>query len=537
MSGKPIDVSNRKQLFIDERFIAASENVHLTANQPVLAGCHAHGLAMSMSAQSLSAAKHGHASVAMAPTSVAIEPGVAGDCDDGSAGSGGRVFQDGGIFRCYFNCRSAEMMAGKFDAGGDAMMPLGYGESTDGVHWVKPKLGLHDWKGSKANHLTCLDWGDVMIDPHAAPEARYKLLCCAYSQIGAKNIFDALDLHKGGMYFYTSPDGLRWTWQPRRVLPLYPDSQNQVDYDERLGKYVAYIRTWPRGFFRAGMTYGRAVGRIELDDPMQPWPHQPADPEFKPWGKERIAGVSTEVPTVLAYPGYTDDGHWTDIYNPAVVRYPWAEEAYLAFPSLNHYVHDSKIPNHSTLEIGMAVSRDGIAWNWPSTEAYIPFGPAGSGRSGMLYMHVGLIRAGDEIYQYHFGTDIQHHGQVGKVYGLEGCRNSGRVYRTVQRLDGFVSADFPAGGGALTTPAMRTGGRELRLNVNAAGGALAVAIQDESGRPLRGLGIDDCYAVTANSVDSAVSWRGSTDLASITSQPIRLCFHGQATKLFAFQFR
>jgi hypothetical protein len=505
---KPLDVSNRKQLFIDDRFIATAEGIRQIANQPKLA-------------------------------SVAIDPGPTGDWDDGFAGGYGQVFEEGGVFRQYFTCRSAEMLAGAFDAGADALEPLGYAESADGVHWTKPKLGLCEYKGSRDNNITCLDWGYVLVDPKAEPDARYKLLCCAYVEIGAKNIFDALDRHKGGMYFHTSPDGLRWTWRPKRVLPLYPDSLNQIDYDRRIDKYVAYVRTWPGGFCRGGSrTYGRAVGRIELDDPMQPWPHEEVQPGFKPWGTERISGVSTEVPTVLTYPGYADEGHWTDIYNPAVVQYPWAEGAYLAFPSLNHFVPDSKIPNHSTLEIGMAVSRDGVAWKWPSTGPYVPFGPPGSGRSGMLYMHVGLIRAGDEIFQYHFGADIHHHGQAGKVHGLEGCRNSGRTYRTVQRLDGFVSVDFPSAGGAFTTPALRFTGRELRLNVNAAGGAVRVAIQDESGRPLlAGFGADACDAITDDAVDSPVSWRGKAGLASISHRPVRLHFQGRGSKLFAFQFK
>jgi hypothetical protein len=429
------------------------------------------------------------------------------------------------------------MMAGKFDEGENALMPLGYAESADGVHWTKPPLGLHDWNGSKANHLTCLDWGYVMVDPKAPPDARYKLLCCAYAQIGAKNIFDALDAQKGGMYFYTSPDGLRWKWQPQRVLGLFPDSLNQIDYDARIGKYVAYLRTWPSGFFRPAKTYGRAVGRIEMDDPMQPWPCSQAATPFKPWGEERIASVSTEVPTVLAYPGYDQEGHWTDIYNPAVVQYPWADDVYLAFPSLNHYAPDETIPNYSTLEIGMAVSRDGVAWNWPSTGPYIPFGPARSGRSGMLYMHVGLIRRGGEIFQYHFGTDIHHHGQVGKVHGLAGCYNSGRIYRTVQRLDGFVSVDFPTAGGGLTTPPLRFAGRELHLNVNAAGGAIRVAVQDETGRPLPGFAADDCDAITTDALDAAVTWRGKGDLASVAGRAVRLHFLGRGSKLFAFEFR
>jgi hypothetical protein len=154
----------------------------------------------------------------------------------------------------------------------------------------------------------------------------------------------------------------------------------------------------------------------------------------------------------------------------------------------------------------------------------------------MLYMHVGLVRRGDELYQYHLGADIEHHGQVGKVYGLEGCYNSGRIYRTVQRLDGFVSVDFPAAGGSFTTGPVTFTGRELHLNANAAGGELRVGVQDESGRPLPGLGADVCEAIRGDGVDLKVSWRGQADLAKLAGRPVRLHFAGRSVKLFAMQF-
>jgi len=502
----PIDVANRKQLFIDQRFIVESNGIKQTVNQPKLA-------------------------------SVAIEPGPAEAWDDGIVGGYGQVFEEDGRLRQYFSCRSARRLAGQFDAGGDASVHLCYAESTDGVRWTKPNLGVFEYNGSRDNNITCPDAGYVMADPKGRPGERYKLMCCAYAQIGAKNIFDALQPDTGGLYFYTSPDGLHWTWRPRRVLGLYPDSANQIDYDERIGKYVAYVRTWPDGFFRPRYTYGRAVGRAELDDPMHPWPYDKVSPGFRPWGPQRIATISKEVPTVLAYPGYADEGHWTDIYNPALVQYPWADDVYLAFPSLNHIEVDSPIPNHSRLEIGLAVSRDGIAWTWPSVDPYIPFGPPDTGRGGMLYMHVGLARRGDEVYQYHMGTDIEHHGQVGKVYGLEGCRNSGRVYRMVQRLDGFVSVDFPGAGGSFTTPPVRFAGRELHLNASAAGGELRVAVQDPSGRPAPGLEADACDVIAKDAVDLRVSWKDPRDLEALSGQPIRLRFQGRSAKLFAFQFR
>ena len=63
-----------------------------------------------------------------------------------------------------------------------------------------------------------------------------------------------------GLYMYTSPDGLRWTLHPKRVFPFDPDTLNMAIYDDRTGKYLAYVRTW---------NPLRRVGVVELDDLMK----------------------------------------------------------------------------------------------------------------------------------------------------------------------------------------------------------------------------------------------------------------------------
>jgi hypothetical protein len=45
-----------------------------------------------------------------------------------------------------------------------------YAESKDAIHWVKPKLGVVDFKGSKDNNILfyCAGPGNVFLDPKAA---------------------------------------------------------------------------------------------------------------------------------------------------------------------------------------------------------------------------------------------------------------------------------------------------------------------------------------------------------------------------------
>jgi hypothetical protein len=147
-----------------------------------------------------------------------------------------------------------------------------------------------------------------------------------------------------------------------------------------------------------------------------------------------------------------------------------------------------------------------------------------------------MVRRGAEIYQYHAGTDLAHNTGWAKDRTLEQLQNCGRIYRTVQRLDGFVSADFAQGGGEIITPLMEFSGDELHLNVKATGGSGRVEILDESGAPIRGFNLADCREIRADSVNERVSWRAGSDLSRLRGRKIHLRFRMRGVKLYAFQF-
>jgi hypothetical protein len=275
------------------------------------------------------------------------------------------------------------------------------------------------------------------------------------------------------------------------------------------------------------------VGRIELDDPMAPWPYREIPDPFLTGGSEAIATLSREVQTVLAYPGYDRPGNWTDVYTPAVMRYPWAEDAYFAFPSLNRYNPDSALRNHSTLDIGMAVSRDGTDWTWPSLDPYTVDGEGESAGQPMRFMLYGALRVGDQIYQYYHAGRIEH-GALRRT-DPDDLPGSGSVYRAVQRLDGFVSIDFGSAGGTLETQAFVAPGEELHLNVDAKAGEGKVGVMDESGAFLAGCGLEDCDRISVDAVDHRVTWRGRRAMEAMKGRAIRLVFGMHGAKLFSFR--
>ena len=109
-----------------------------------------------------------------------------------------------------------------------------YAESSDGIRWTKPNLGLFRYRGSSDNNIvlggdgrrylptdkwqgklgthTGLGWrGDMVpfIDtsPTVRPDARYKAL--VRGARGAHQIPGEYTDY--GMYPFKSPDGLHWT--------------------------------------------------------------------------------------------------------------------------------------------------------------------------------------------------------------------------------------------------------------------------------------------------------------------------------------
>ncbi|MFA6244138.1 MAG: hypothetical protein WC655_24565 [Candidatus Hydrogenedentales bacterium] len=464
-----IDVGNRPQLFIDSRFIAESNNVTLTMNPPAKAG------------------------TVLLPDKP-WESGEIGFCVS--------VLQDGGEYKMWYLARDAANT-----------YCVCFARSNDGRTWEKPNLGLFDYQGSKENNivLTGVVETTVFLDPACKPEQRFKAVSAMYWP----------DPEKAGLYIWTSPDGLHWTDPPVRVLPLSPDTANQAFYDTRLKKYVANIRVWDPL---------RKVGRVEVDDILQPWPFQQLDKPYFIWGEDKIPVPSREVPIVFSYD--EKDPQISDHYNPACIQYSWADEAYFMFPSAYRHFPEppvGKYGNDGLCDIQMAVSRDGVAWTRVSRAPYVPLGLEGTQDAGQMYMAVGVVRNGDTLYQYYGGSSHTH--------GTTGVERGGVIERLEQRLDGFVSADAAYEGGELTTPTITFAGKSLVLNMDGSAlGTGKVALLDADGSEIPGFTLADCDEFGGNSLSRTISWKGNSDLSAWAGKPVRLKIVYRAMKLYSFRF-
>lgn len=401
------------------------------------------------------------------------------------------VLQDGATCRMWYECYDVEGWPTTDDTS------FCYAQSEDGVHWDKPDLGLFSYQGSDSTNILFRLIGPegahsrvhgacVFVDPSAPAGERYKAV--------SQGLFSEFTppYRVAGM---VSPDGLYWTRLAAPICETPADSQYSSFWDPNLSKYVLYGRVGGRG---------RAIGRSESSD-------------FAHFG-----------PLELVMQTDDQDPPDSDLYNPAVVRYPYAANVYLAFPSL--YQHRS-----DTLDIRLAVSRDGVHWTWPERVPFIPVGTEGEFDSGSLYMGQGLVRQGDELWQYYGGSGLKHEeSELENLVKPDGARVYSRV---VSRLDGFVSADAGPEGGALTTVPLSFTGGHLELNVQVRpGGEVRAGLVDGDGTALPGLAPDDCDPITGDHVARAVAWRGSPDLSALAGHAVRLQVRLRDASLYAFQF-
>lgn len=393
------------------------------------------------------------------------------------------VMQDEGKLRMWYECYDSTYS-------GDQNARYCYAESADGITWTKPNLGLVEFQGSKDNNILfhglgglTNHGGTVFRDPQAPPAERYKFIFYGLVQPGG-------DQYRvcGGY----SADGIHWQrYDKAPILDVESDTQQAAFWDERIGKYVAYCRLW---------TPDRTIGRSESTDFLN----------FPP--AVEVLGCDDRDPPD------------TDMYNSAAMKYPYAENAYFIFTSM--YYHPS-----DTLDIHLAVSRDGVHWTRPERRPFIENGPPGSLDDATAYMAPGLVRQGDELWHYYFASRARHN----QVYPQ--WESYGSTYtRVTLPLDRYVALDASAMPATFTTHPLTFTGSRLEVNADVrAGGYARFELRDEAGQPLPGFALADCESLAGDSLRHAVTWAGA-DLAALAGRPVVLHCEARDASLYAFQF-
>ena len=322
-----------------------------------------------------------------------------------------------------------------------------YAESSDGILWRKPELGLVEFAGSRRNNIVMsrathgIHAGGVLKDwRDSDPARRYK--------------FIHLNARAGRMASCFSADGLTWS-QP----VLWPDhgavgdTHNNAIRLPGSGRYVCITRGWSAGAYR-GL---RTVLRSESDD-------------FLRW-----------TPPVEILRG---QGAHDQIYAMPIAVYG---DLFIGLPAVFHK-GDPSAADWDTVDTELAISADSAHWRriCPG-QPLIPRGagnyPDGEYDCGCVYAAAPIVQ-GDQILLYYGGSNGLHNNW------REGSFNLATLPR--DRFAGYRPRQSHSEA-LLTSAPLRVTGAEITLNAEIeAGGSIRVALVDDNGLALPGYGLDDC---------------------------------------------
>jgi len=443
------------------------------------------------------------------PSNPVVRRGAPGTPDAMGVQFYGSVLREGGKFRMWyvaFDDDTANRVA-------SARWRAAYAESTDGVTWTKPNLGLVEYRGSKENNLVLTDpvLGFVNLKVLADPDdpdsqRRYKISTHVYFR-GQRRL--------GTLAPFASADGLRWkmlTPATTKNAELTPDALvlPAIHFEPCGGLYK-----WDGWFYACGQNalnatrsyQGRVTRMIRSRD-------------FVNWSPTSSIGFVREPQHTALGPGRSLEGEQThegiSVWNRGNVL--------LGIVGLWHGAKEWK---DISVDLGFVVSNDGLNFREPAHEwTFLRRGEDGAWDQGGLLQGQGFENVGEQTFIYygawdprHTGGPVQPRGGVGIAvlprdrFGALVVETAGEGpgdYQLPKVTSEFVTGDIAAG---------KAGRFFLNAEGLGADAALRIELLDHLERPL------GCTATVRESgFQTPIVWNATRDLPERVR--IRVVFEG-----------
>jgi hypothetical protein len=375
-----------------------------------------------------------------------------------------------------------------------------YANSSDGLSWDKPNLGIVDL--AQVKHAT---------DEMKAAGTQNNVLMTPSDGMGIyRDDFDsnASALYKaigtgcfgeGGNTGCTSgtgasADGLHWT-DPISVAwpsPQRWDDHQNMYFDEVLGRYVATTRDGFDG--DPGRTIAIALGT--------------EDGKFGSWGAPEMTLAGNEA---------------HQLYAQVTFRY---YNIYLGIVMVFNTENPSTV---GTVQCKLAWSpsiQSGWQWVSPSGltgDEIIPIDGAGSGAfdSNICFAAKPIV-VGDAVHLYYMGGNGPHNG----------ARNSSLGLATL-RMDGFAGLRAGADRIVVETVPLSVAGSSLVVTADvSSGGSVCIGVLGEAD-----LSVDDCVPITGDVTDMPVQFNGGKTLDGLVGSDVTLQIAVKDAMIYTFGFK
>lgn len=424
------------------------------------------------------------------------------------------IVEDEGIYRLYY----LGVDSPNPDIPGDVPHPnvVCYAESKDGKQWVKPKIRIREFGGSKENNII-LDHTDLQLDNFFVfKDTNRDCLKTELYKAVAGPQWSGGQKGEKLLVCYTSADGIQFQYGWLMTNAGTFDTLNTAYWDDHRSEYVCFIRGFhniPGDDLNKGI---RDIRRMVSKD-------------FKHWS----------IPVLLDF-GESDD---YPLYTNVIQPYYRAEHMLVGFPT--RYVEKEKwTPNFDQLSgadkrkkrmkrdprYGLAItdcifmsSRDGLQWKrWD--DSFLTPGPEHEHNwvYGDCYPSTGLIETpsdltpgSNEISMY---VNSNHFGRIPTV-----------LRRYTIRKDGFVSyqAKYPIS--KIVTKPFTFDGSKLSVNFStSAVGFITIKIIGES-KEL------NSFEIFGDHPERAVYFREG-ELRDLAGEKVQFEITMRDANLFSFMF-
>ena len=462
----PIDVGSRRELFLDRYLVETLQNTTLQLHRPT-------------------------------PAEIVLRREL--PWEGPFAFGYATVFKDGDLYRMYYRTYPGEAVAD-----GDPNELTCYAESTDGIHWIKPELGIYEIEGTKKNNV---------VLAHCAPYTHnFSPLLDTRPGVPAEERYKALGgVATSGLAAFVSADAIHWKKLREEPVLKTPgwafDSQNVAFWSEAENCYVCYFRLVPEGI--------RAIARATSAD-------------FINW--------SAPVQMQYGDQGAKPPEH---LYTNQTQPYFRAPHIYVAtaarFMPGRRVLSDAQVEEFGfsgpfgwlkddCSDAVLMSSRGGDRYERTFMEAWILPGIGyRNWVSRSNYPACGIVPTGPAEMSLYVHRD--------------NAQESVHLKRYTLRTDGFASVRAPYTGGEMITKPLVFAGKRLEVNYStSAAGGIRVEIQDAVGKPIPGHTLNDAQELIGDEIQRVVAWKDGSDIGKLAGRPVRLRFVMKDADLYAIRF-
>ncbi len=399
---------------------------------------------------------------------------------------------------------------------GDQTFPAftAYAESTDGIHWVKPELGLVEYAGSRKNNLLpsfgAGKISSILYDTDGIYRAAVDKIMLTPQMIINEELrrqCDAIPM-EAFMGMAESKDGLHWEYQGNPDKPAIPEK-------------IEMVR----------LSHGKNGSYVICGQQMRPWCDEP--------DYQRVVTFfeSQDLKTWRKIPGY---------YQPEGVGQSHIGIARIgkfgnSFLGLAGRFHDApELPDQS-MDVDLVLSRDAYSWkNLCPEHSFLRRGGACTWNCGSILQAEGCVDMGDDLFLYFSAGDLGNSPYSKVRPGVAKIKKYRFGYLALK-----VGWDIGFQGvrkGHLRTRKFSRITQNDQILINAdnfdRGGAIRAALTGVDGKQISGFSFEDAIPIQKAGIAIPLLWQNQSPLPEefcISLEFSGGTFRAESPRLYALQ--